>query len=71
MKTIEKIRSKLSKMIGLKVIVIYYGSRNRKERYDGYIWRLYRNVFTVRLVNGEMKCFSYNDILTKTIKLCR
>jgi len=71
MMTIEKIKIKLSKMLGLRVVIIYYGSRNRIERYDGYILRLYRNVFTVRLINGEVKCFSYIDVLTKTIKICR
>ncbi len=70
MMTIEKIKSILSKRIGLRVVIIYYGSRNRVERYDGYIFRLYRNVFTVKLLNGEVKCFSYADVLTKTIKIC-
>ena len=68
---IKNIKKYLRTKIGSNIVVIYYGSRNRKERYDGYIWRLYRNVFTIKLKNNEMKCFSYNDILTKTIKLCR
>ena len=50
MMTIEKIKNKLCRMLGLRVVVIYYGSRNRKERYDGYIFRLDRNIFTSKVL---------------------
>jgi len=69
--TIDKIKICLSKLLGLRVVVIYYGSRNRIERYDGCILKLYQNVFTIKLHNGDIKCFSYIDVLTKTIKICR
>ena len=54
---------------GSKIVVIYYGSRNRKERYIGVLDRIYFNIFTVRLINGDIKSFSYSDILTKTIQI--
>ena len=66
---IRNIRGYLSKKVGSKIVVIYYGSRNRKERYEGIIFKLYRNIFTIRLCNGDIKSFSYIDIMTKTIKI--
>jgi len=66
---IKQIKRYLISKIGFKIVIVYYGSRNRKERYEGTIYKVYHNVFTVRLVNNEIKCFSYIDILTKTIQI--
>lgn len=67
---INVIRSYLSKKIGSNIVVVYYGSRNKKEKYVGILYKLYRNVFCIKLSNGELKSFSYTDILTKTIQIC-
>lgn len=66
---IKLIKKYLSSKIGSKMIIIYYGSRNRKERYEGILVKIYYNIFTIKLWNGEIKSFSYNDILTKTIQI--
>ena len=67
---IKQIKWYLATKIGSNVIIIYYGSRNRKERYDGVLWKVYSNIFTIKMFNGDIKCFTYNDILTKTIQIC-
>lgn len=66
---IKDIRGYLARKIGSRIVVIYYGSRNRKERYEGIVFKIYRNIFTIRLCNGDIKSFSYIDIMTKTIKI--
>ena len=66
---LKVIKRYLSTKIGSKVVIVYYGSRNRKERYEGILCKLYHNIFTVRIVSGEIKSFSYIDILTKTIQI--
>ncbi len=66
---IKCIREYLVSKIGSKIIVIYYGSRNKKERYDGVVWKIYKNIFIIRTFNGDIKSFSYIDILTRTIKI--
>lgn len=66
---IKQIKCYLASKVGSKIIVIYYGSRNRKERYEGIIYKLYYNIFTIKLLNGEIKCFNYIDILTKNIQI--
>ncbi len=63
------IKKYLSTRIGANVTIIYYGMRNRKERYVGRLNAVYDNVFTVILLNGTIKCFNYIDILTKTIQI--
>ena len=67
---INNIRNYLKTRVGFDIVVIYYGSRNRKEIYKGVICNLYGNIFTIRLVNGDIKSFSYCDILTRTIRVC-
>ena len=66
---VRQIRQYLLSKIGFKIIVIYYGSRNRKERYDGKLLQVYNNVFTIITKNNVLKSFSYIDILTKTIQI--
>lgn len=66
---IKYIRNNLSHKVGRRITVIYYGTRNRKEKYIGILNNIYSNVFTIILIDGSIKCFNYSDILTKTIQL--
>ena len=67
---IRMIKNYLSTKIGAKIVIVHYGSRNRKIKYVGSLFKLYSNVFTIKLWNGEIKSFSYIDIITKTIRIC-
>ena len=67
---IISIKNYLSTKIGSRIVVVYYGSRNRKEIYKGVLCKLYGNIFTIILVNGDVKSFSYCDIVTRTVKVC-
>ena len=64
---IRNIKNYLRTKIGSNVVVVYYGSRNRKEIYRGILYKLYGNIFTIILSNNEIKSFSYIDILTKNV----
>ncbi len=66
---IRMIKCYLISKIGSKVVIIYNGSRNRRERYTGVLYRVYNNVFIIRLNNETIKSFNLIDILTRTIQL--
>ena len=66
---IRYLRNYLSLRVGSKITVIYNGSRNRREKYQGVLYKTYGNVFIIMLVSGEIKSFNYIDILTKTIQI--
>ena len=66
---IKSIKRYMATRVGNRIIILYYGSRNRRERYEGILWRIYNNVFTIKLGIGEIKSFTYIDILTKTIQI--
>ena len=63
---LDIVKSELSKKINNKVIVTEKGMRNRKNIFEGYIYKLYPNIFSIMTKNGE-KTFSYADFATKTI----
>ena len=67
---IRHIKNYLATKVGARIMVVYYGSRNRRVKYLGYLDKLYANVFTIKLMNGEVKSFMYIDIITKTIRIC-
>jgi len=66
---IKNIKNYLKYKVGSNIVVVYYGSRNKKEKYYGVIYKVYDNIFTIKQSNGEVKSFSYIDILTKTIQI--
>jgi len=66
---LKTFRRYLATKVGNRIVVVYYGSRNRKERYEGILCKLYYNIFTIKLVDGSIKSFSYIDVLTKTVQI--
>ncbi len=63
------LRKKLEPYIGRKVKIHYSLGRNKYEKYCGIIKELFPNVFLLEEETGTIKCFSYSDILTKTVRL--
>ncbi len=60
----EEIKSKINRKVSISV----FGLRNRVNRYDGVIYKVYPNIFTV-LINGEEKSFTYRDVITGEVKI--
>lgn len=65
---INIVKEEISKNINRKVSIVVYGLRNRVNRYEGIIYKMYPNLFTV-LVNGEEKSFNYRDVITGEVKI--
>lgn len=63
------VKDNLKKYLGSKITIKYNLGRNKYEKYDVKIVKLYNNVFIVENDNKEVKSFSYNDIIMKTIKI--
>lgn len=67
--TIEKIKSNIDSKLGNNVKIIYNGSRNKKEEYNGVIAETYNYIFIVKTNDLETKSFSYRDVLTNTVEV--
>ncbi len=62
------VKEEISKHLNAKVLVSVYGMRNRVNRYEGKIYKVYPNIFTI-LENGEEKSFPYRDVITGEVKI--
>lgn len=68
--TKSEIIEKLNDHIGSYVTIKYNLGRNKYEKYHVKIKELYSNIFLVELKDDNViKSFSYNDVITKTIKI--
>ena len=65
---LDIIKNKIRLNINKKVIVTVYGMRNKINRYEGVLYRVYPNIFSI-IVDGKEKSFSYNDYITGDIKI--
>lgn len=72
MKEINRIRARVEEMLGSKVRVSADMGRKRITQYNGVVCGVYPNVFTLSVImdGTERKLtYSYNDVLTKTVRL--
>ena len=68
--TKSEIMEKLNNHIGSYVTIKYNLGRNKYEKYHVKIKELYSNIFLVELKDDNIiKSVSYNDVITKTIKI--
>ncbi len=65
---IDLVKSQIEKNLSKKVIVTVYGLRNKISRYEGVLYKVYPNIFSI-MENGIEKSFSYNDYITGDIKI--
>lgn len=66
---VEQIKKDLLTKIGQTITIKYNLGRNKFEKYDVILKKLYKHIFLVELKNTHVKSFSYSDIITKTIKI--
>ena len=69
---IEKIKKKIIELKNQKLKVKVNLGRNKYEKYNVKLKKLYDYVFTVELEkkkSKEIKSFSYSDVITKIIKI--
>ena len=65
---IEDIKEVINKNLGRKVKITVFGIRNKINYYEGTLYKIYPNIFTIMYQNEE-KSFSFRDIITKDIDI--
>ena len=65
---LDIIKDKIKNHIGSNVIITVKCLRNKKQIYEGKIYKMYPNIFSIMTHSGE-KTFSYADVATKDILL--
>ena len=62
------IKEQIAHNLNKKVMVSVHGLRNRVDRYEGVLYKVYPNIFTI-MIRGEEKSFTYRDVITGEVKL--
>ena len=57
------IKDKICSELLVKKIFVYKGIRNQNEKFIGKIKKCYSNIFIIELSEGNIKSFSYNDVI--------
>lgn len=65
---INLVRKKIESNINKKVVVFVHGLRNKNLRYEGVIYKVYPNIFSI-ISDGIEKSFSYNDYISGEVKI--
>lgn len=65
---IDIVKNKLASNLNRRIVVTVYGLRNKVNRYEGTLYKVYPNIFSI-IENGIEKSFSYNDYITGDIKI--
>lgn len=63
---IKEIKTKLESLKGKKILIKVDVGRNKIEKYEGTIINTYNKIWTFK-TKTDLKSFSYNDILIKTV----
>lgn len=67
---INIVRDNLKDYVNKEVFIKYSLGRNKVEKFNGRILKLYNFIFTVENIDTkELKSFTYSDVITKTLKL--
>lgn len=65
---LDAVKDNITKNIGKKVVVTVYGMRNKINKYEGVLYKVYPNIFSIMTDYGE-KSFSYNEYITGEVKI--
>lgn len=65
---IDNVKEILKSNLNKNVIVTVYGLRNKINRYEGTLYQIYPNIFSIKTPSGE-KSFSYNEYITGEVKI--
>lgn len=63
---LDSVKKEIASNVGKRVRITVFGMRNKINYYEGDIYKLYPNIFTI-IESGEEQSFAYRDIITKDI----
>ena len=65
----DKVRNKILSLIGVRKHFIFYGARNQNDNFFGKIIKVFPAIFIIELDNGQIRSYSYNDVLISNLKI--
>ncbi len=65
---LQNAKRRVSLLAGREVTLVVNRGRNKIEKLHGRICDVYDGIFTLRETQGKVNSFSYNDVLTGSIR---
>ena len=65
---IELVKNEIKNKLGKRVLITVHGMRSRIDYYEGILYQVYPNIFTIKY-HDEEKSFPYRDLITKDITI--
>ena len=62
------IKKYIEKNVGKKAVIYVFGLRNKTNKYEGFIEKVYPQIFSFR-TKGELKIFSYSEVISGEVKI--
>lgn len=66
---LENTKEFISNNINIPHKFIFHGSRNQNEEFFGTIKKVFPAIFIVELSNGQVRSYSYNDVLIANLEI--
>ncbi len=67
----EVTRNELQGIMNVPFIIRINRGRNKIELVEGFVERVYPNIFTIRSIEGVLNTFSYADLYSKQVKFLK
>lgn len=67
--TLEKTKEFILNNVGVPHNFIFHGSRNQNEEFYGTITKIFPAIFIISLDNGQVRAYSYSDLLISKLEI--
>ncbi len=61
-------KKRVEMLAGRDIILVVNRGRNKIEKLRGHIDEVHEGIFTLKENEGKVNSFSYNDVLTKSVR---
>ena len=66
---LERVRSRVRSCLNVNKKFIFHGTRNQNEEFDGIVTEMYPAVFIIKVSGGQIRSFSYSDLLVGNLEI--
>ena len=66
---LEKVKNNVRSSLNVNRRFIFHGARNQNEEFEGMVTEIYPAVFVINIGSGQIRTFSYSDLLIGNLEI--
>ena len=66
---LDRIKEKVRSCLDVNKNFVFHGTRNQNEEFEGIITDMYPAVFVIKVSSGQIRTFSYSDLLIGNLEI--